>query len=59
MSHQEANDAEREYHLGIMHRELVKVEQAITEAEARKARMAAAGVPEDMAQRFPALKGDR
>ncbi|WP_275895902.1 MULTISPECIES: hypothetical protein [Amycolatopsis] len=42
-----------------MHRELVKVEQAITEAEQRKARMGAAGVPKDMAERFPALKGDR
>ncbi len=59
MPHQESSGAEREYHLGIMHRELVKVEQAITEAEQRKARMGAAGVPKDMAERFPALKGDR
>lgn len=57
MPHQEANDAEREYHLGIMHRELVKVEQAITEAEARKERMA--GVPNKLAERFPVLNGDR
>lgn len=39
MPHQESNATEREYHLDLMYQDLVKVEQAITEAEQRESRI--------------------
>jgi uncharacterized protein with PIN domain len=39
MPHQESNAREREHQLDLMYQDLVKIEQAITEAEQRESRI--------------------